>query len=181
VEHLVNRGRGRWPHWRRNGVALAALVLLVPTTWLTITTNESESFSSPLGDDPVTAEVGASVTMNGIEVGPGTARFVEEDAAPPGSRVVIVELPVDPNGDEVRCMSPRLREADGRGREWVESSYELGYGLFGDRVTGCPVEGTAPFTLVLSYLVAADATGPFHVDMTWSEALPRFARVTVAP
>ncbi len=167
--------------WPRNGVALAALVVLVPATWLTITTLESESFASPLGDRPVTAQPGAPVEMNGIEIGPGVARFVEEEAAPEGSRVVFVELPVDPNGSEVRCMSPRLREADGRGREWVESSYELGYGLFGDRLTGCPIEGTEPFTLMLTYLVAADATGPFHVDLTWADALPEFARLTVAP
>ncbi len=167
--------------WRRNGIALLVLAVLVPVGGIGISQHERTALAGS-GSDAVTAGPSGSVDVAGITVGPATAEFERMDSAPRGTRVVTVHLPVDTHGDDMSCLSPVLRETDGLQRTWRESALELGLDSFdAARPTSCPADAGRWFTLVTSYLVPADATGPFHVDLTWADALPEFARLRVEP
>lgn len=167
--------------WRRNGIALLALAVLVPVGGIGVAQHERTALTGS-GKDPVTADAAGAVELAGITVGPARAEFESRAGAPDGTRVVTVHLPVDTHGDDLSCLPPVLREADGLQRSWRESALELGLDSFdAERPTSCPADGERWFTLVTSYLVPADATGPFDVDLTWADALPAFARLRVAP
>ncbi len=183
--------------WRRNLVALAALVVLVPATVGIVLQQERTETANAFGEFPVTGAPGEALTVDGVVLGPaeGTLRgpgTVPSDV-PADTRVLVVTLPVDVGAGEgaggstgaegagLGCLSPILREAGGLGRDWTESSFELGYGFFGDdeRLTSCPYDDVRRFELTLSYLIPEDATGPFVVDLVWADLLPRLARIPV--
>lgn len=167
--------------WRRNGLPLLAIAALAPLTWFTITAQERADSASGFGEYPVVAEAGSAVDLGGIRVGPATAELTTAEAAPAGTHVVRVTLPVRTGGKDLACSAPVLREIDGLQREWKESSYDLGYDLYGDaeRIVVCPFETVAEFTMTLLYLVPDDADGPFFVDMSWVDVWPDFARIGV--
>lgn len=167
--------------WRRNGIALLALAVLVPVGGIGIAQHERTALAGS-GEDPVSPGASGVVDLAGITVGPARAEFERVDGAPSGTRVVTVHLPVDTHGDDMSCLPPVLREADGLQRSWRESALELGLDAFdAEQPTSCPADAGRWFTLVTSYLVPVDATGPFHVDLTWADALPGFARLRVQP
>lgn len=167
--------------WRRNGIALLVLAVLVPVGGIGIAQHERTAATGS-GKDPVTAGASGTVDLAGITVGPARAEYDSPDGAPGGTRVITVHLPVDTHGDDMSCLPPLLREVEGLQRTWRESALELGLDAFdAERPASCPADAGRWFTLVTSYLVPADATGPFHVDLTWADALPAFARLRVQP
>lgn len=167
--------------WRRNGIALLVLAVLVPVGGIGIAQHERTALSGS-GEVPVPASASGGVDLAGITVGPARAEFDSVANAPTGTRVVTVHLPIDTHGDDMSCLSPLLRETEGLQRTWRESALELGLDSFdAERPTSCPMDAGRWFTLVTSYLVPVDATGPFYVDLTWADALPEFARLRVQP
>lgn len=165
--------------WRANAIALSALVLLVPATVLTMSWNEWGG-TWPGSTQAIIVNPGGSAQYAGATVGPATAEFTELPLAPHDARVLAVTVRIDPGNPAIRCPQPRLREIDGAQRQW-NSRDDLGRDWDADRRAFCDPDATAPYDLEIDYLVPADASGPFAVELTSVEAVPEFVSAVVAP
>ena len=169
--------------WRRNRLALAAAVVLLPATALVVTGNEWWLMNRGQPVFPTTAEAGAEVTFAGAVWGPvavdATAAASIDEDLPADARVLVVEVPIDPGDEGVACTPPILRELDGAGRQWNAATDEVRWD--DDRPTFCSLEQTGPFTLAVPFLLPHDADGPFGVEFALSDELPGFLRLVVVP
>lgn len=167
--------------WRRNTAALVAVAVLVPSTALIVGGPDwwDEWRSHPIF--PTTVAAGQSSEYAGASWGPvhvGTR--VAADDLPEGTKVIDVEVPVDPGSEDLVCSPPTLRELR-TDREWSESTSELELDYDPGRTTLCGIDGGGPFTLAVSYLVPVDAVGPFGLDLVIADQAPGFLRLVVAP
>lgn len=167
--------------WRANGVALSALVVLVPAMAIAVGWNEWWNYYSGRGSIPTTIQPGESAAYGGATIGPATGEFTDDPLAPEGTRVVSVRVRVDPGAPPIQCLEPLLRELDGAQRQWNSASYELSRGWDVNRPTSCVADATSPYSLDVDYLVPSDASGPFAVEIESAEVIPEFARVIVEP
>jgi hypothetical protein len=165
--------------WRRNAVALVTAGVLLPITLGAIALHERVD-SAGAWQDAVVAP-GDSIEYAKATIGPATARFVDDAAAPVGTRVVQVTVDIDPNAsDPIACLTPQLHELGGSQREWNERSYDLGRG-FDEDLTSCSSDESSPYSLFLEFVVPEDAEGPFTVDVDAAEGWPVQARLQVEP
>lgn len=165
--------------WRRNAVALVALGVLLPATVAAIAVQEWGEITG--ATQPVLVDAGESLEYVGAVVGPARAEFVEDDAAPSGAKILSVTVEVDPDpAAPIACVTPRLRELGGLGRQWSERSYELGRSLDED-LTTCASDAASPYRMVLDYVVPDDADGPFTVEVDSFEGWPVQVRLLVDP
>ena len=171
------------PSWgRRNAVALGALAVVLPATFAVVGGYEGWSMNQSRPVFPTVVPMNQTTSFADAEWGPAEATLSTPpvgEELPADARIVTVEVPVTPQDGPVACAIPDLREIGGAERQWEFSSEQTPYD--GITVTICPSEGAAPFTLKVAYVVPADATGPFGVDVAVSEALPGFLRLVVEP
>jgi hypothetical protein len=170
----------RW--WRRNAVALAAVAVLLPVTALVIGGNEWWLVNQSRPVVPTTVPAGTGADWAGMRWGPATLRELPsdaEDGLPPGAKVVVVEVPVDPGGHPVACSAPVLRELDGAQRQWDDAASEVDWDY--DRPTACVSDADGPYTVAAPFLIPGDAAGPFGVELTVVDELPAFLRLVVVP
>lgn len=170
----------RWG--RRNALALGAVAILLPAAVLIPTAVEWWRWSQNDPLFPTTAAAGERVVWAGAAWGPATA--VDEtgtyaDDAPSGTRVIVVELPVDAEGETPDCATPVLRELGGQGRQWDAAVTEVDWPY--EQPTYCETGSEAPFTVAVPFLVPDDARGPFGVELTVPDQLPGFLRLEVIP
>jgi hypothetical protein len=170
---------GGW--WRRNAVPLVAVALLLPVTAGVIAANEWSEWDLGHATKPITVAAGGAVDYDGATVGPAQARFVDDPAAPDGTRVVSATVLVTPGDDPIACPTPRLRETGGAGRQWDEASFELDRDFGEERNTFCDSEVPIRYSLTLDYLVPDDAAGPFAIEIESGDELPEFVRLVVEP
>ena len=166
--------------WRSNAIALGALVVLVPAAALTMSWNEWAGIRANSATEPIAVAPGDSTRYAGAMVGPATAEFTELPLAPQDGRVVSVTVRIDPGDAALACLKPVLREIDGERRQWSTRD-DLGRDWDPDRWSFCNDEATAPYDLELDYLVPADASGPFSVELESAVAWPEFVSAVVAP
>lgn len=88
---------------------------------------------------------------------------------------------VEPGSEPIACPTPQLREAGGAQRQWDKASYDLDRDFDSERKTFCNSEPRARYLLTLDYLVPADATGPFTIDLESGDELPRYLRLVIEP
>ena len=166
--------------WRRNAVSLVVVAVLAPATGFTIWTNEHAPIDAHRASAPLTVAPGESIEYGSSVVGPAFGHFVSNSAAPEGTRVFSVAVRVEPGTPGLECASPVLREVGDAQRQWNDASIDLGTGDV-ERLSYCSSEQTAPYTLMLDYLVPDDAVGPFSVDLESGTLAPEFARIIVEP
>ena len=164
--------------WRTNAVALGALVVLAPALVGVVAWNEWSKHGT---GRPVHIATGASATYEGARIGPATAEYRDDPLAPQDTRVVSVRLAVDPGDPAILCTEPQLREIGGAGRTWNAASYELARGWDAEHPTSCVAEATEPYTMVVDYIVPADASGVFAVELDSAETRPDFVSAVVEP
>lgn len=167
--------------WRRNTAALVAVALLVPATILVVGGPDiwDALRSRPL--IPTTASPGESLDYAGASWGP--ARAIVRDAPdelPEDTKIIDVEVLVDPRSEDLTCSPPTLRELS-TDREWSDATWELQLDSAPDRTTLCRIDGGGPFTLAVSYLVPDEAVGPFGLDLVLADETPSFLRFVVSP
>lgn len=166
--------------WRANAVALGALVILVPATWLIVSWNEWADLDANTARRPLTLEPGASIEYAGATIGPVTGEHADRPLTPEGTRVVTVTVPIDPGAAAFGCSQPTLHEQTGARREW-QPTEDVGREWDSDRHTLCDSELRTPYMLELDYLVPADASGPFALEVFSSDAGPEFVSAVVEP
>jgi hypothetical protein len=167
--------------WRRNALALGAVVILAPALAVTVTWNEWAYYYLSRGTFPVTVQPGDSTRYGEATVGPVTARFVHDPAVPPNARVVSVTIRIDPGRPALECLGPTLRELHGRQREWDQAPIELESRRGETRWTSCDPDATGPYTVTADYLVPLDASGPFAVEVESAASIPSFVSAVVEP
>lgn len=167
--------------WRRNAIPLAAIAVLLPVTVGVIAVNEWSAYDLGHDTKPVTVPTGDSVAYAGATVGPAKATFADDPAAPPGTQVIRATVLVTPGREPISCVSPLLRETGRSGRQWDEASFELDQEYDPDRKTSCDSELPIRYSLTLDYIVPDDATGPFAIELSSSDELPRFVSLVVEP
>ncbi len=181
---------GAW--WRRNALALVAVVLLLPLTAVVVGGNEwlDRNVGRPVFPDTRTA--GEEPAFGGILFGPVELdeTYVVPDgiSVPAASRVVVARVRVDRLGTTRPCSVPLLTELDS-GREWSSASSEVGWRSVQPPL--CPSELFVPvdpsgkptstiegrFWIEVPFLIPRDADGPFGIDIVVADELPGYLRL----
>lgn len=171
--------------WRRNLVALLALVVLAPATALGIGWHEWHQFygydSRPFL--PTVVEKGGSAELGGATWGPVRTAVVDDTAGfdvPEGTTLIAVGVPVDAGAEGVTCSMPRLVQQE-TGREWESVRWEIGLLPDSEEPEYCTVDDTGAYELLVPFLVPDDVEGPFWVDVWPHSAGGSFLRFPVAP
>jgi hypothetical protein len=166
--------------WRTNRVALIALLVLVPALVVTVAWTQWSYFDEFRASRPVLVQPGDTVRYAEATVGPVSADWGDTAKAPKGTRVVVVQVPVEPGHPAIACASPLLRET-ATGRTWDAATYDLSWESDDDHPTYCPSDATKPYVLSVGYIVPDDASGPFTVDLDSADSWPSFVSAVVTP
>lgn len=175
--------------WRRNLVALCALVLLIPASVVVIAGNEWADYYLYRSTLPVDAQDDGTIDLGNAVWGPVRSAEITDVSAftvPADVKVIAVAVPVDPHDELPTCMSPMLVEQS-TGRQWSEARSELGIPYSAEENATCrPAEddespSLEPYELIVAFGVPDDAEGPFWVEVSPAEAMPRLARFSIDP
>lgn len=149
----------RW--WRRNAVALGALVVLVPLSLWAFDTIEVGAVRT--ADRAVAA--GEQTRVADWTLGPATIESLDRTqvGAPAGTDPVVVTIRVDAGDEDVGCSAPTVTE-QATGRQW-RTVYTLDWTAGDDQQTFCNSEVVAPYDLVYTVMLSHDATGPLVVEL----------------
>lgn len=148
MDEPVTRG---W--WRRNALALGAVLILVPAGVWTLDTLEfgaarnAQRDIAPGLDAAVQDWTFAPPTLEGLDP--------SEVGAPPGSTPVEVRVRATPGDGDVICSEPVLIDP-ATGREWWPS-YGLEWNRADEDYEFCPSDSAGPFDLTTFILLPADA------------------------
>jgi hypothetical protein len=167
--------------WRRNAVSLVAIAVLVPVTVGAVAVNEWSAHDLAHATKPITVQPGDSTIYDGAQIGPARADFTAAAGAPSGTRVVSATVLITPGEEPLSCVSPTLREVGGAKRQWNEASFELDREYDAEAKTSCDSALPIRYSLTLDYLVPDDAAGPFAIELSTGDALPRFVSLVVEP
>jgi len=147
--------------WRRNALALGALALLIPASYVAFDTIEF----APLRTASFTASANETATVNGWQFEPARLRPVDPASvgAPPGSAPVVVSVRVQPGTASTLCFQPALIDP-GTGREW-RTAGELTWSPGDHQQTYCPSSETATdYDLATIVLLPAEFTDTGRLD-----------------
>lgn len=154
----------RW--WRRNAVALLALVVLVPAGVWAFDQIEGAPSRSAVRD----VAPGESAQVEDWSFGMPRLEPVDpaEVGAPAGSLPVVVRIPVSPGTSAVSCTEPTILDpASGRewapsnGLDWKRASDDLAY----CRIAGADGGSVAPFDVTTLVLLPGDAPADLVVSL----------------
>lgn len=171
--------------WRRNRWALLALVLLVPVTALSIGWHEWYGWYGYGARPyiPVVATADGSVELADATWGPVRSTEIEDLRGldvPEGATVIAAAIPVAPAVDGVGCAAPELVQQS-TGRTWKPVRSEIGLDHDSDEPSTCSAVGTAPYELIVAFVLPDDVDGPFWVDVSPSTGAGEFVRFSVDP
>lgn len=174
--------------WRRNALALGALVILVPASVVVIAGNEWADYYLYRSTVPVDPQEDGTVELANATWGPVRSAEItdtSEYTVPEGVRVIAVAVPVEPGKDAPSCMAPQLVEQS-TGRQWNEMRSALGIPYSIEESASCAVATeddpvVDPYELIVAFGVPDDAEGPFWVEVSPVESLPRLARFSIDP
>lgn len=178
TEPVAPSRRPSW--WRSNLVALAALALLLPATAAAVGWQEWYQYFG-FGARAATAVPvadGDSAELADADWGPLRGGEIDDLSGldvPEGTHLIAVAVPVDPSVDGVGCETPKLVEQS-TGREWQSVRLEIGLPWNSDEPENCVSDTTAPYEMILPFVVPEDVEGPFWVDVRPYDAGGAFLR-----
>lgn len=144
--------------WRRNGVALLALVVLLPVSAAVIGIQEQRTSGVEVGGPDETVPAGATASASGARLGPVAVTDAVGTDVPEGARAVVATIPVELDGPPVTCDIRALRDAGGDGRRWDVGATVSGWTAPAGSWTTCPSEPDGSgFALSTVFVVPADA------------------------
>jgi hypothetical protein len=170
--------------WRRNTLALVALVLLLPATAIAVGWQEWYQFFG-FGARAVTPVVVAedeTTDLAGATWGPVRGGEIEDLSGldvPEDTRLIAVGVPVD-TGEGVACETPTLVEQS-TGREWSPVRAEIGLESSAEEPELCLGSQTGSYELIVPFVVPEDVEGPFWVDVRPYDAGGSFVRFEFEP
>lgn len=166
--------------FRRNGLALLALLLLAPVTFATIGFREWHAYFDGRATEPVVVATGERTEFAGAEWGPAAMLPFPMNGVPQDAQLVVTGFAVDAGDEGLNCDYPLLREIGGEHRVWRPSSFSFPLGLEGLDVTGtCRPDRMDRQQVTTLFLLPEDAAGPFSLDVPLVGSGARFVRFTV--
>lgn len=169
--------------WRRNRLALIALVVLIPGTAIGIGWHEWHQYygfeARPF--QPIVVEEDASAELVGATWGPVRGGEIDDLSGfdvPDGAKVIAVGVPVDAGTDGVTCTAPVLVH-QASGREWQTARSEMGLLSDSEEPETCVSDEKGEYELIVPFVVPDDVEGPFWVDVWPQEAGGSFLRFTL--
>jgi len=171
--------------WRRNRLALIALVILVPATAAAIGWQEWYQYFG-FGARPVSAvevDEDESIEFAGATWGPirgGEIADVTGLDVPRDSRLIAVAVPVQASTEGIGCATPTLVEQS-TGRGWDPVRDRIGLEYDSDEPTTCNSSEAGDYELILPFVVPDDADGPFWVDIMPYDAGGSYLRFSFEP
>lgn len=149
--------------WRRNAVALVALAVLVPASWLALDTIEFGTTRNP----QQAVDAGTSTTVDGARFGPARLHPLDDDGldVPAGAQPVLVTVPVAHPVETTSCQGATTTEV-ATGRTWRAASLVLGWTPGAGQQETCRSETGAAVDFAAPFLLNVDASGPFVVTMS---------------
>ncbi|PPF78932.1 hypothetical protein C5B96_13955 [Subtercola sp. Z020] len=178
---------------RRNGLALAAVVVLVPLTVGITFSNEWISYYAERPSQPVVVGAGAAADFAGTGWRIEGSRRIAADSAegadaslPAGSQLVVVTVGVTPRELDDEGTSPfcevRLQEAGGGelARSWGDASFEpIDYRVSEEAETACTSELTTPYRFEALFVIPAEVDTALVLRLEVVEELPRYLALTL--
>lgn len=167
--------------WRSNAVALVALAVVLPTTAAVTTVNEWWDYYS--GRPAQAVEVGPGAETSFADATWLDARLTRRSDGtdldiPPGTKLLVatIDVEIDPGDPPLGC-TLTLREATGAQRQWGSAALDpFGWRTSEGMAGICSSEATEPYTVEVPFVLPDDARGPYTIDMSVGEELPRFLR-----
>lgn len=160
MDHPVSAPQG-W--WRRNALALGALVVLVPAALLAYDQFGFGDVRNP----SLSAAANELVTVGDAQIGQATITPLdpEEVGAPTGTAPVLVSLHIIPGDDALTCLGTTVTEPS-TGRTWRTELLTIGWRPDSSQTSSCHVRSAEPFDVSFPVLLADDATGDLVVQAT---------------
>lgn len=171
--------------WRRNTLALVALVVLLPATAIAVGWQEWYQFFGfgARAVTPVVVVEDETTDLAGATWGPVRGGEIEDLAGldvPPNTRLIAVGVPVDPDAEGIGCETPTLVEQS-TGREWGPVRAEIGLDWSADEPETCLSEQAGAYEMIVPFVVPEDVDGPFWVDVRPYDAGGSFVRFEIEP
>ncbi len=168
----------RTKNWiRSNRTALIALAVLFPLTFGVMGYREWHDSYGEWPTSPVKVQAGdneGGVFWGEVQYGP--AGQYARATVPSGAQTVLLHLSGRPVDEPVACEVLVLRETGGQRRSWEPAMFALDLPEQIEERTGCDAESGGEFQLVVPFVLPADATGPFALDVEVPSITPKFLR-----
>lgn len=164
---------------RRNRGALVAAASLALLTGVVVTGNEWWPLARATALVPIAVDAGGTAVFDDVQWGPATAADAPDAAergAPADTRLVVVEVPVDPGDEVAPCAFVTLRELSGAGRAWREAPASIDW--YDERGL-CGSDEPGPFTARVAFLIPADVVGPLGLELGLPNEFPRYLRLVL--
>jgi len=171
--------------WRRNTLALVALVLLLPATAIAVGWQEWYQYFGfgARAVAPVVVPEDETTDLAGAGWGPVRGGEIEDLSGldvPDGTRLIAVGVPVKAGAEGVACETPTLVEQS-TGREWSPVRAEIGLESSPDEPELCLRSQTGSYELIVPFVVPEEVEGPFWVDVRPYDAGGSFVRFEFEP
>ena len=169
--------------WRSNGLALIALAVLLPATVAVTTVNEWWDYNSGRAAQAVEVEAGAEASFGGATW--SDARLTRRSdgpslGIPPGTKLMVatVDVTFGPDRAAPNGCTLTLGEAMGAQRQWGSASTDpFDWYASEGMASYCASDATEPYTVEVPFVLPEDAQGPYTIDVSVGEELPRFLRL----
>jgi len=179
--------------WRRNGIAIAAIAVLLPSTIFITFSNEIGDYRKNFATEAVVVETGDTADYGGAEwsiinterILAGSAKAIESEL-PAGADLIVVTTLVTPGEPDEDGESPLctvyLDELDGNAvlRTFSDATYDA---IEHDRnptaVSSCDQENLDPYRLESIFVVPSGATDALALKLEVFDELPRFLQLTL--
>jgi len=177
--------------WRRNGIPVAAIAILLPATIFITFSNEIGAYNKAFATEPVLVETGDTVDYGGADwlvinterILAGSPEAIESEL-PAGADLIVVTTLVTPGEVDSDGQSPscavHLDELDGDTVLRTFSDSQLD-GIEHDRpptaLGSCTKEELDPYRLESIFVVPADANDTLALRLEVYNELPRFLQI----
>lgn len=154
--------------WRRNRVALAVLVALLPVGATAVSVNEWLGNRTEAAFPDATVAAGETIAADGAVFGPASLDDVTaEVTAPPGARAFEARVAADLGAApaDVACDIRSLVESDGAGRRWLPASLD-GWSPPAGTTAACSSESARGSVVVSTLFLVPDDAGPLVLDLS---------------
>jgi len=173
----VNAPRRGW--WRRNGLGLAALVVLLPTTvavtsWNGWTALFAERPTIAVDESPSETFTYGAAEWRLVDAARGRPQQ-SRTPLPEGMQLVVAQVEVTPTGAQSPGCTIELVER-ATGRIFTDDAFAGYWDASADTTTTCSSEQTEPYVVEVPFMVPED-TGDVSLTIAVVSELPAFARV----
>ncbi|MCU1405839.1 MAG: hypothetical protein JWQ43_2142 [Glaciihabitans sp.] len=179
--------------WRRNGIPVAIIAVLLPATVFITFSTEWATYNTTRAVEPVVVDRGDTVAFGGADwavlnserIAGGSAEGIDAEL-PAGADLVVVTFLVTPGEPDDEGKSPycmfRLQELDGSdvSRTFGDAALDpISHKTNPTAVASCTTDNLDPYRVESTFVVPADTGDTLAVKLEVESELPRFLQLTL--